>query len=189
MRLFQTGDLGVRRLQESDMEVLAKWLSDPQVLQYYEGRDRPHDAAKVREVFLPKTGDTGTSGCLVEWAGDPIGYIQFYALDSESKAKYGYDPQESVYGMDQFIGETSCWGRGLGTRLVQGMTDYLREQIGADRIVMDPQAWNERAIHVYEKCGYQKVKRLPKQEWHEGEMRDCWLIEYRAPTYKPLSNE
>ena len=44
----------------------------------------------------------------------------------------------------------------------------------------DPQAWNERAIRCYEKCGFKKVKLLPKHELHEGEYRDCWQIEYKS---------
>ncbi|WP_309138169.1 GNAT family N-acetyltransferase [Priestia megaterium] len=48
----------------------------------------------------------------------------------------------------------------------------------SEKIVLDPQAWNQRAIACYEKCGFKKVKYLPKHEYHEGELRDCWLMEY-----------
>lgn len=59
------------------------------------------------------------------------------------------------------------------------MVEYLIEQKQADIVVMDPQTWNERAIRCYEKCGFKKVKIMPKHEFHEGEYRDCLLIEYR----------
>jgi len=59
------------------------------------------------------------------------------------------------------------------------MVEYLIEQKQADIVVMDPQTWNERAIRSYEKCGFKKVKIMPKHEFHEGEYRDCLLIEYR----------
>ncbi len=45
---------------------------------------------------------------------------------------------------------------------------------------MDPQAWNTRALRVYEKNGFKKKKYLEKHEMHEGELRDCWLIEYQG---------
>ena len=85
--------------------------------------------------------------------------------------------------MDQFIGESTYWNKGVGTQLVSAMVAYLIEEKGADRIVMDPQTWNERAIRCYEKCGFKKVKLLPENELHEGEYRDCWLIEYSL--YRP----
>lgn len=80
--------------------------------------------------------------------------------------------------MDQFIGETEYWNKGIGTKFVKSMIDYLINYEKADRIVMDPQAWNERAIACYKKCRFEKVKLLKEHEKHEGRHRDCWLIEY-----------
>ena len=98
----------------------------------------------------------------------------------EEKSTYGYgSATEIIYGMDQFFGESAYWNKGIGTRLVRSMVKYLIEEKGADRIVMDPQTWNERAIRCYEKCGFEKVKFLPKRELHEGEYRDCWLMEWK----------
>jgi aminoglycoside 6'-N-acetyltransferase len=44
---------------------------------------------------------------------------------------------------------------------------------------MDPRVSNERAIHCYEKCGFQKVKVLKEHELHEGVLEDCWMMEYK----------
>lgn len=58
------------------------------------------------------------------------------------------------------------------------MVKYLVEHKQADRVVMDPQTRNTRALKCYEKCGFKRIKILPKHEFHEGEYQDCWLIEY-----------
>ncbi|WP_318617783.1 GNAT family N-acetyltransferase [Sporosarcina sp. YIM B06819] len=176
--LFQQGKLVVRKLELNDKYLLVKWLSDPVILQYYEGRDNPFDVEKVEEKFFKEEDDAVR--CLIEFDGEPIGYIQFYEVDAEERLAYGYgDSMELIYGMDQFIGESAYWNKGVGTQLVRSTVKYLIEEQGAGRIVMDPQTWNERAIRCYEKCGFEKVKLLPANEWHEGEYRDCWLIEYR----------
>lgn len=75
-----------------------------------------------------------------------------------------------------------CLSAGCRIRMCFVITkaDYLIAEHQAERIVMDPQTWNERALHVYEKCGFRKLALLPKHEYHEGEMRDCWLIAYDA---------
>lgn len=175
--VYQVGKLAVRLLQTEDEQLLVKWLSDPEVLQYYEGRDQPHDLELVRAHFYNQ--DDEAARCVVEYDGRPIGYIQFYELETEERAKYGYaDHGEIIYGTDQFIGETDCWNRGIGSQLVKSMTAYLIQEKHARKIVMDPQAWNERALSCYEKCGFKRVKKLPQHELHEGQMRDCWLIEY-----------
>lgn len=177
--LWENGDLRIRGLKVQDAELLAKWLSDPEVLRYYEGRDNPFDVSKVKSAFFDR--ETGTKRCIIECLGQPIGYIQYYVVDDIYRAKYGYEHVAgNLYGMDQFIGETDFWNRGIGTDLIRSMVAYLMESENAETIVMDPQAWNERAIRCYEKCGFQKIRLLPKHEYHEGEYRDCWLIEYRA---------
>jgi len=170
-------DLRVRALEESDKTLLAKWLSNPEVLQYYEGRDNPFDVEKVEREFFED--EDGTTQCLIEFEETPIGYVQFYEIDEEERKLYGFaDSQDVIYGMDQFIGEVSYWNRGIGTMLVSSVVKYLIGEKGADRIVMDPRTQNERAIYCYEKCGFTKVKLLSKRELHERAYHDCWLMEY-----------
>lgn len=175
--LMQNNRLAIRELIDEDKFLLAKWLSDPEVLQFYEGRDRPLDLVQVEEDFYGEADDE--MRCLILYDEGPIGYVQFYPVGDEERRIYGYaDSSEILYGMDQFIGEPEYWNKGIGTQLVELIVAYLLIEKNADRIVMDPQTWNERAIRCYEKCGFSKVKLLPKHEWHEGEHRDCWLIEY-----------
>src|SRR5699024_6193246 len=130
---------------------------------------------KVVESFFDRQDETVR--CLVLFAGNPIGYFQYYPLEqSEVNAWYNGKPG-TYYGMDQFIGEPMYWGRGIGTMLVRAAREYLVNVLQADIIAMDPQCWNTRAIKCYEKCGFEKVKLLSEHEWHEGVLKDCWLME------------
>ncbi|MDN4604131.1 GNAT family N-acetyltransferase [Paenibacillus sp. F6_3S_P_1C] len=177
MLIYPWNEITVRLLDKKDEQYLVQWLSDPEVLQYYEGRDRPHDLNMVKEHFYRQ--DDAAYRCMVEYEGKPIGYIQFYELEEEERNEYGYgDTDEIIYGTDQFIGEASYWNRGIGTQLVQSMLAYLVNEKQTRKVVMDPQSWNERAISCYEKCGFRKVRLLKEHELHEGQMRDCWLMEY-----------
>ena len=137
------------------------------VLEFYEGRDNPFDLEKGNDVFYISE----------EYDGKKIGYIQFYQLDNKTKKEYGYFT-ENVYGTDQFIGEIEYWNKGIGTLLVKSMIKFIIEDKNADRIVMDPQIRNLRAIKCYEKCGFNKVKLLPNSELNVGKYQDCWFIEY-----------
>lgn len=176
MIVMQGEEIGLRQLEAEDAPLLWKWLNDPDVLAYYEGRDRPQSREDIRESFYEEIGEATL--CIIQYIGNDIGYLQFYPLEDEERELYGYEADDGViYGMDQFIGETDYWNRGIGTKLIGEVVQYLFNRHGAGKIVMDPQAWNERAIKVYEKNGFVKKKLLPRHEWHEGEYRDCWLIE------------
>lgn len=76
--------------------------------------------------------------------------------------------------------ETDYWNKGIGTLLVKAMVEYLVDKQQADKVIMDPQTRNVRALRCYEKCGFKKIRILPNHEYHEGEYLDCWLIEYRS---------
>jgi aminoglycoside 6'-N-acetyltransferase len=174
MIIYKTDDLLVRTLELSDQELLVKWLSDPRVLQYYEGRDRPQDLELVKENFYKEDEEVR---CIFEYLDKSIGYIQFYLVDEETKKNYGLK-DERIFGTDQFIGEVDYWNQGIGKKLIKSMLEYLTIHANADKVIMDPQVWNERAIKCYEGCGFKKIKILETHEWHEGQLRDCWLIEY-----------
>ncbi|WP_435165980.1 GNAT family N-acetyltransferase [Paenibacillus glycanilyticus] len=186
MILFQGKEVGLRTLESEDAGLLVRWLSDPVVLEFYEGRDRPLDVELVRKHFYEDREEI--IPCIIQYNGADIGYLQFYEIQEEEREIYGLsDEAGSIYGMDQFIGESRYWNKGIGTELIKETLSYLVNDRGVRKIVMDPQAWNTRALRVYEKCGFKKVKLLEKHEWHEGEYRDCWLIAYDA--VKALSND
>lgn len=172
---LEHGRLAIRPLENDDGPILYKWLNDPRVLAFYEGRDRPHSMDMVRERFLSKTGET--LGCLLSWDGVPTGYVQIYPVTAEELVAYGYSGELRVYGMDQFIGEPDMWNQGVGTLLVRVVKNWLLQTCRVDHIVMDPRVDNLRAIHVYEKCGFEKRKLLHQRELHEGRYHDCWLME------------
>ncbi|MEI3614864.1 GNAT family N-acetyltransferase [Pseudogracilibacillus sp. SO30301A] len=150
---------------------------------FYEGRDRPHNMDMVRDRFLSKTGVNDILGCLVSWDSVPVGYVQTYPIPNDELLLYGYSDSLRVYGMDQFLGEPDMWSKGIGTLLVTVVAKWLFQEYKADRVVMDPRVDNLRAIHVYEKCGFKKVKLLPKRELHEGKYHDCWLMEMRLENH------
>lgn len=85
----------MRLLTEADAPLLTRWLSDPRVLEFYSGRDCPHDRERVREHFY--VSDYVTR-CLVEWNEQAIGYLQFYPVEPESKGLYGYPTMSACGG-------------------------------------------------------------------------------------------
>ncbi|WP_245629889.1 GNAT family N-acetyltransferase [Domibacillus robiginosus] len=166
----------MRRLEKRDESKLVKWLSDPVVLTFYEGRDNPFDAEKVRKEFY--TEGAGVVRGIIEFDQIEIGYIQYYPIEEEERILYGCRADQIVYGTDQLIGEVNYWNKGIGKVLVKAAVEHLIYTKQAQKVVMDPQEWNARAIRCYEKCGFQKVKLLSEREWHEGAYRNCWLMEY-----------
>ncbi|RPJ46129.1 MAG: N-acetyltransferase [Chloroflexi bacterium] len=177
--IFEEGEYCLRRMEDTpeDYALLARWLTDPRVLEYYEGRDNPFPLEKVKEKYAPRVlAAESVIPCIMEYECKPAGYLQFYPADS---AEYQFDGHGNVYALDLFIGEPDLWGRGLGTQFVRLLLCYLFEQKDADWVILDPHGNNARAIRAYEKCGFRKLKVLPQHELHEGKWVDCWLMGIR----------
>ena len=82
-----------------------------------------------------------------------------------------------AWAFDMFIGEPDLWSGGLGTAVCIHAASALIADHGAQRVLIDPRVVNERAVRVYEKVGFRRVKVLPGNELHEGVHYDCWLME------------
>jgi aminoglycoside 6'-N-acetyltransferase len=170
--MIEDGDLLIRPLRDkiADYQSMARWLSNPRVLEFYDGRDQALTLTEVQDKYSPRILNAeGVTPCLIIFQGAPAGYLQFYPTD------------EGVFGLDQFIGDPDLWNRGLGTRTVSLILRYLFTVQGARKITVDPHRDNARAIRCYEKCGFRKVQILPQHELHEGSYRDCWLMEISYP--------
>lgn len=186
---IQHGDLALRFMRDetADYEQMAKWLTDERVLEFYEGRDNPFPLERVMAEYSPRAlAAESVTPCFIVYNRAPIGYMQYYVVGPND---YGLAESESVYGIDMFIGEPDYWNRGIGTRAVSLLLDYLFDTLRATKVVLDTEAWNARAIRCYEKCGFHKIKLLPAHELHEGEYRDSWLMAIENPARaSPIPN-
>ncbi|WP_193197446.1 GNAT family N-acetyltransferase [Nostoc sp. MG11] len=180
--LFQKDEIALRRMRDDmyDYQLMAKWLTDEKVLEFYEGRDNPFPLERIIETYKPIIrGNELIVACIFYYRNVPIGYLQYYALNDlpeTDRQLYYLDKTNNVYGIDLLIGETNYWNQGIGTKMLSAVIEYIFEQLQAVKIVIDPDVSNARAIRCYEKCGFVKVKLLTAHQLHEGQHSDCWLM-------------
>jgi aminoglycoside 6'-N-acetyltransferase len=175
--------LGFRPVRDldQDFELMATWLGDDRVAEWFGGRDRPRSQEALREKYgrRIRSGSAVVPTFMI-MDGRPIGFLQYFHLADiadERPHDYGYGTGEGVYGIDLFIGEPALWNQGIGTRAVRLIVRWLFEERGAGVVVADPRVANGRAIHCFEKAGIWKVRVLPGHERYEGRDEDCWLLE------------
>jgi len=176
--------LRLRTVEPADVPLLARWRSDPRVLELYAGRDRPLDEEGVRARYFRPHRDPTTGrfyeyrACVAETGSGPVGFVQYYRLPRGDAELFGCPPEERAYGVDLFLGEPTLWGRGLGSQVLALVRDHLVERRDARRIFADPRVENLRSVRALEKAGFRKVRVLPARSVHEGIRSDCWLMEY-----------
>jgi aminoglycoside 6'-N-acetyltransferase len=158
---MDANDLHIRKMNHTDYEVMSKWLSTKEVLEFYGDVHSPFSFEQVKEKYEPRVnGDVPVVPFIVELNREPIAFMQYYKLNTKQFKENTYHPGEHVYGIDQFIGEPHLFNKGIGTIMVRKFIDYIGEHTNADIIILDPNISNVRAIKCYEKCGFRKVKKM-----------------------------
>lgn len=175
--------VGLRPFRDDAEEYarMVRWLSDPLVLEWYEGRDRPHDLGMVLATYGPggEHAHAGVHQAIIEQEGVAAGYLQYYPVSDA--AAYGIADAANAWAVDLFIGEPAHWSRGIGSAVLAALAGHLFTTEGAARVLIDPRVVNERAIRAYEKAGFRKVKVLRDHEEHEGRRWDNWLMDAVPP--------
>lgn len=192
--LLKNGDISIRKMEDDirDYNLMAKWLSTEELLDYYEGRSNSFNLDKVIKKFASRAkGEEAVIPCIIEYNQKPIGYIQYYCIEPDE-----YDIGDAInmknymcpYGMDLFIGEIDSWNKGIGTIVVKSLIAYLFENENTDIVFIDPQTWNKRAIRCYEKSGFAPMVIINNREMHDGEYKDSLIMSISFKDWK-MNNE
>ncbi|PIC77433.1 GNAT family N-acetyltransferase [Sporosarcina sp. P19] len=88
---------------------------------------------------------------------------------------YTVDPEHLFHKKSEtawisiLIGEPECRGKGIGVMALE----YLEEQVrkhGLERIELGVFVFNEPALKLYKKLGYQEIGRIENFTYYEGDM-------------------
>lgn len=141
---------GFRSVTEDDFPLLARWLAEPHVAEWWdEGPEA--SLAEIREAI----DSISTEPLIVELDGRPIAYLQSYDPHLEDNHPYQDQPFGTL-GIDLSIGDPELVSRGHGSAMLSQFVEALFSE-GVPRVVIDPDPTNARAVHAYEKAGFQRL--------------------------------
>lgn len=175
--IITSGDIKIRPMKDEDVDyqLMAKWLSDPRIYEFIHGK--PKDIEWVKNKYGPRIRkEKLVNSCFIELKNQPIGYIQYFNIKPYEK-DYELKNTKDVWAIDLWIGEVDFWEKGIGSKSLNLLVNYIFENLNAKKIIIDPHLDNPRAIHVYEKIGFKKVKILKEHEAYKDKKVDAWLME------------
>lgn len=144
---------------EEDYLWMKKWLGNPEVRKWY-GLDDFFNAPTLEEVKWKykkrclKQEEVFPYFILINQM--PIGYIQYYPIKD-------YGEKKGAYGVDLFIGEDKERNKGWGTAALKEIVREIFCHTDAQRIILDPDRNNKRAIRCYEKSGFIQNRQVGEQ--------------------------
>jgi aminoglycoside 6'-N-acetyltransferase len=149
-------EVDFRRLTEADLPMLAGWLAQPHVYEFWR---EDSDLAGVEERYRPALrGEDPTELFVIEVGGRPVGLIQRYLIgdNPEWAAAFPHELGEvaSAAGIDYLIGDASLVGKGIGSTAIHRFSEQTLDRYpGADVVVACQQA-NPASWRALEKAGY-----------------------------------
>ncbi|MBI5870835.1 MAG: GNAT family N-acetyltransferase [Actinobacteria bacterium] len=151
----------LRPVRPEDLPGLREILAEPEIARWW----NPGEPDQLLADWLDMPPETVF---VIETEGEVIGSIEF----SEEKS-----PDYRHAGIDLFL-DSVHHGQGLGSDTLRTMARYLFEERGHHRLTIDPDASNERAIHVYRRVGFRPVGIMRSCErGADGSWHDCLLLE------------
>jgi len=138
-RVMTAADLGaVRRLATPHV---TRWRPDPE--------------CALRSIRR-HLGEPGIACLILTANGRATGYLQVYdPHHSDAETPYRDQPR-GARGIDLFIGEASCIGRGHGPRFIDRVRDHLFGA-GAPCVVSDPNPLNARSVAAFRSAGFRSM--------------------------------
>jgi RimJ/RimL family protein N-acetyltransferase len=155
----------LRAIERQDLANYVSWLNDPRIVEHL-AHFLPISLAAEEKWYERMLADSTACNFAVEFDGQHIGGCGFHNIDSRN--------QSAETGL--FIGVPELWDQGLGTDLLHTLLRFGFEMMNFHRIYLRVHAGNERAIHLYEKAGFQLEGRWRQAEFRDGRYRDVlWM--------------
>jgi aminoglycoside 6'-N-acetyltransferase len=178
--------LSFRPMVRDDLPSLHAWLEAPHVAEWWDDASETIDGieAKYRERIDGE--HPVVSPWIMEIEGKPVGFVQWYRVETEAEWFPGVDIPANTVALDMAIGEVEYVDQGHGRRLLLEFVHHvLRATVPeCPEVWIDPDPRNQRAVRAYQAAGFTDTGiDLPDPE-HPGQVRRLMTMSWAGPTFK-----
>lgn len=163
-------NLRFEQITNEHKDLILKWLKAPHVAEYFYG-DGLKNTIRNIELFCKGINNNGdyTFYHWIAFCDDaPFAFIMTSPIVGPYNPEHDYDKWyidgKKTFTLDLLIGETKFLGKGLAHTMIQQF--ILDQYPDVDFFLIDPATDNTKAVHVYEKAGFQKVAEFKPEYEH-----------------------
>ena len=139
----------LREIERADMPIINKWRNDFELIQELGTSYRyvNHEVdSDWFDNYMRARNNTIRCAIVRTDTNKVVGCVYLLNIDWTSRC--------ADFGI--MIGEKDDQGNGAGTFAVKAMLDHAFSNLNLHRVQLEVVEYNERAIHLYNKCGFQK---------------------------------
>tara|TARA_A100000171_G_C2130437_1_gene146305 strand:+ start:1323 stop:1850 length:528 start_codon:yes stop_codon:yes gene_type:complete len=154
-------------LKADQESLIIKWLDKDHVKEWFHGQGLQNILRGVK-AFIHNENPS-FKAWVAYLKGHPFAFLMSFPLTELDRENPGchqakwLEKDKRMMGMDLLIGDENYLGKGLAKPLISEFLSTLHRSV--DIIFIDPELANTRAIHVYEKAGFEKLEEFIAT-WH-----------------------
>ena len=152
-------------LKKEYIEFVRRVRNDPRVNKYL--FTDAHISKEEQENWYRKQLRDKKNPVFIAFADVPVGYCQVKNID--------YVNRSCELG---FCTAPEYQNKGYGTILVKELIKYVTEKLNMHRLYLEVFADNEKAIRLYERCGFRNEGILRDNVYKNGRFRDVMVMSY-----------
>ncbi|MFU1797442.1 GNAT family N-acetyltransferase [Paenibacillus azoreducens] len=163
--LFESSRVRLRKMTEEDTELYHKWRNDVDVMHSTNPSLDVYSMEATKEFVdhVILGAPAAKSYIMVEKGNEiPIGIVSLIGID--------YKNRNAECIID--IGEKEYWGKGYGSEGLKLLLDYAFYEMNLHRVSLSVFSFNDRAIHLYTKIGFQQEGSSRQCLFRDGEWHD-----------------
>lgn len=157
MILYVDEDIYLRDIIDNDEEYkrLYNWCLNPSVYKYFEQRILSYE--EVVSKYKRRVGSEEVKTLIIVYKNKEIGLVQYEKIDDEDRKNFDIS-LDNVVSIDIFIGDSSFYELGIGTRVIKYISEYLLSKF--DMVIANVQSSNYNSINMCLKCGFKELKKI-----------------------------
>ena len=169
--------LSLRTYELTDNEFIHGLINNQEIMSYW--FEEPHySKALMDESFEKQKNDPHIRSFILTNGEESLGLVQFLDIHYvHRKAEFAImmDPKQQGKGYAK-----------IATRLAM---DYAFKTLNLHKLYLYVDEINEKAIHIYEKCGYQTVATLPEEFFVDGTYHNVIVMNLFKRDYEKMIAE
>ena len=168
----------LRPLTDSDLPLLSKWYSDPEVLYWTEFEEmEPYTPETVEKIYY--TVSQKALCFAIEANGVMIGDCWLQKMNLPEVTAM-YSASMDVRRIDMAIGDKTYWDKGIGSVFIQMLIDYAFHVEKIDVLHCMCADYNIRSQRMWEKNGFTCILREKSPELREAGTVCHWQLTKEA---------
>lgn len=163
--LFESSRVKLRKMTKEDTELYHKWRNEIEVMYSTNPSLDVYPMEETKEFVdhVILGSHTAKSYIMIEKGNEiPIGIVSLINIDNKNRnAEFIID-----------IGEKEYWGKGYGSEGLKLLLDYVFYEMNLHRVSLRVFSFNDRAINLYTKIGFQQEGNSRQSLFRNGEWHD-----------------